>query len=226
MKRELFPFTGVVGRKTSFRVSSSLVTAGLIFCLVAASTAQQSPAPAAPPDAVAQAQQPTQVQGTRPEQNKTDHDRSTIFNPPEAKPSSPVLNDQPKQGKNSGFDFYRDPLNSDRPNQSPDEIMQQLMAAKPAVMDAQRKLLERRYTLEPKLDTEAKMSRGKPLAVGPTARLGTGVTWQPLAGMSADEIRTRDIFPYPSLPHPLQTTGGQVFPKCSFRCFHDWSEWM
>ena len=63
------------------------------------------------------------------------------------------------------------------------------------------------------------MSRGKPLAVGPTARLGAGVTWQQLAGMSADEIRTRDIFPYPSLPHPLQITGGQVFPKMQLQMF-------
>jgi cytochrome c peroxidase len=219
MKRTLFPFTSVAGRKTGFILSSSLLTAGLIFSLVAASMAQQSPAPAAPPDATAQAQQPTPVQATRPEQNKTDHDRSDIFKAPNAKPSSPVLNGQPKQGKNSGFDFYRDPLNSDRPNQSPDEIMQQLMAGKPAVMDAQRKLLESRYNLEPKLDPEAKMSRGKPLAVGPTARLGAGVTWQQLGGMSADEIRTRDIFPYPSLPHPLQTTGGQVFPKMQIQMF-------
>ena len=41
-------------------------------------------------------------------------------------------------------------------------------------MDAQRVLLNRRYVLEARVDAEAKMSRGKPLPVGPTARLAKG----------------------------------------------------
>ena len=44
---------------------------------------------------------------------------------------------------------------------------------KPKVMAAQRKLLEARYDLTPKLDPEVKMSRGKPLcrrADGPAGR--------------------------------------------------------
>jgi cytochrome c peroxidase len=182
------------------------------------SKAQQQAAPP-PPDAVAQAQTPSPVPVERPEQQKTDHDRSGIFNATSARPSSPVFNDQPKQGKNSGFDFYRDPVNSDRPNQSPDEIMQQLMAAKPAVMAAQQTLLEHRYNLQPKPDPEAKMSRGKPLAAGPTARLAEGLTWQQLAETPADEIRSRDIFPFASLPHPLQAIGGMVFPKMQILMF-------
>ena len=55
--------------------------------------------------------------------------------------------------------------------------MEKEVAAKAKVMADQRKLLESRYVLEPKLDPEAKMSRGKPLPVGPTARLGEGMTW-------------------------------------------------
>ena len=39
-------------------------------------------------------------------------------------------------------------------------------------MDAQRKLLEKRYNLKPKLDPEVKMSRGKPLCVGPDGPTG------------------------------------------------------
>jgi hypothetical protein len=193
-----------------------MLAAGLVLLFVAGSKAQQNPA-SPPPDAIAQAQETTPATVTRPEQNKTAHDRSDIFNATSAPPSSPVLKDQPKQGKISGFDFYRDPLNSDRTNQSPDEIMQQLMAANPAVMEAQRRLLERRYSLQPKLDPEAKMSRGKPLVVGPTARLPEGVTWQQLAEISPDEIKNRDIFPYPSLPHPLQTGGRSgVSRRCRF----------
>jgi cytochrome c peroxidase len=86
-------------------------------------------------------------------------------------------------------------------------------------MAAQRTLLERRYNLEPKLDPQATMSRGKPLPIGPTARLAQGVTWQQLADLAPDTIRTRAIFPYPPLPHPLQSNGGQVFPKMQIDMF-------
>jgi cytochrome c peroxidase len=180
----------------------------------------------APPDVVTATQQSqTSAEHSqpaamkRPEQEKTEHDRSSIFLAPNAKPSSPVFKGQPKEGKNSGFDFYRDPLNSDVPNQNPNEIMKQLMANRPKVMQAQRELLESRYDLTPKLDPEAKMSRGKPLAVGPTVRLKSGMTWDQLSEMTPEQIKERDVFPYPSLPHPLQTNGGQVFPQVQIQQF-------
>jgi len=180
----------------------------------------QTPNPApAPRDAVVEGQQPSPVAIERPEQQKNQHDLSDVYDPPNAKPSSPVFQTQPKQGKNSGFDFYRDPLNSDHPSANPDDIMKQLMADKPRVMEAQRQLLESRYNLQPHLDPEAKMSRGKPLPVGPTARLSQGLTWDRLAEMTPAEIKERDVFPYLSLPHPLQTNGGQVFPKMQILMF-------
>ncbi len=74
------------------------------------------------------------------------------------------------------------------------------------------------------LGPETKMPRGKPLWVGPTARLAEGMTWDVLAEMSADEIEKQGVFPYPSLPHPLQPNGGQVFPNMQLpaagNCFH------
>lgn len=155
----------------------------------------------------------------RPEQKKTAHDLSDIFSARKAPPSSPVFEMQPKDGKISGFDFYRDPLNSDRPNQDPHAILAQLAAAKPGVMAAQQRLLEQRYDLTPKLDPLVKMSRGKPLAVGPTARLGSGLTWDKLASMRPADIKQQRIFPYPSLPHPLQANGGQVFPQMQIDMF-------
>lgn len=169
-------------------------------------------------DAVGEAQQSTRVQAKRPEQTKTPHDNSDVFAAPQAKPQSPAFNSQPKAGKNSGFDFYRDPLNADRPFDSPDAIMQKLLADKPRVMEAQRKLLESRYNLQPRLDPQAKMSRGKPLVVGPTAKL-QGTTWEQIGGMAPEEIGRRGIFPYPSLPHPLQANGGQTFPKMQIEMF-------
>jgi cytochrome c peroxidase len=80
-------------------------------------------------------------------------------------------------------------------------------------------LLESRYNLAPKLDPDARMSRGKPLAVGPTARLADGLTWEALAKMSPEEIKKRNAFPYPSLPHPLHVNGGQVFPQVQTAMF-------
>ena len=100
-----------------------------------------------------------------------------------------------------------------------DEIMKADVGVKPNVMATQKRLLERRYDIAPKLDPSAKMSRGKPLAVGPTARLAGGLTWESLATMSANEIKSRSAFPYPSLPHPKQVAGGQVFPQVQIRAF-------
>ncbi len=171
------------------------------------------------PDAVQDVQTPRPAQRTRPEQQLTERDRPEKFAPENAALVSPALKDQPKEGKITGFDFYRDPLNSDQPMQPAEEIMQKEIAAKPMVMAKHRELLESRYNLEPKLDPEVTMSRGKPLCVGPTARLAEGLTWEALGQMTPDEIRQRGVFPYPTLPHPLHTNGGQVFPQVQIEQF-------
>jgi hypothetical protein len=59
--------------------------------------------PPAARDAVVDAQQPSAIQNERPEQQKTAHDNSNVFDPQNAKPSSAVFQAQPAQGKNSGF---------------------------------------------------------------------------------------------------------------------------
>jgi cytochrome c peroxidase len=171
------------------------------------------------PDAIVEAQTSREVPVSRPEQRKTDHDRSDIFKSTNAKPSSPALNNQPEQGKINGFDFARDPLNAKRPMQTFEEIMTEDVNLKAKVMEMHRSLLEKRYILQPKLDPDAKMSRGKPLPVGPTAKLARGLDWDKLAQMSAEEIRKADVFPYPSLPHPKHTPGGQVFPQMQVEMF-------
>jgi cytochrome c peroxidase len=207
-------YRNVVRTSSVVGTAALLGTAGLLLGW------RQNPNPQpAPRDAVVEAQQPSPVAVERPEQQKTDHDRSDLFEPPNARPSSPAFQSQPKQGKNSGFDFYRDPLNSDKPMANSDDIMKQLAGDKSRVMELQRQLLERRYDLQPHLDPAAKMSRGKPLVIGPTARLSQGLTWDRLAALSPTEIGGQDLFPYPSLPHPLQTNGGQVFPKMQIKMF-------
>lgn len=174
-------------------------------------------------DAAVRAQEPMPITMKRPEQQKTAHDNSNVFDELQAQPSSPAFRNQPGEGKVSGFDFYRDPLNSDHAHESPDAIMQKLSANKPKVMEIQRKLLESRYDLQAHVDPQVKMSRGKPVAVGPTARL-RGVTWQQVGEMTPDQIRTRNVFPYPSLPHPYRPASvARYFRRCRSKCFRAWN---
>jgi cytochrome c peroxidase len=191
----------------------------LLLVLAVVVRSQQAPPPGARPDAVQDAQIPRTVPVERPEQQKSAHDRSPLFLAPQAVPASQALAGQPEEGKVLGFDFYRDPLNAKQPMQTLDEVMQADMAAKPQVMATQRQLLERRYNLQPQLDTQVTMSRGKPIPIGPTARLPQGRTWEALATMTPDAIQQANAFPYPALPHPKQTTGGQVFPPMQLAMF-------
>ncbi len=85
-------------------------------------------------------------------------------------------------------------------------------ANKPRVMAAAMRLLEQRYDLSRHVDPEVKMTHGKPIPVGPTARL-KGVTWAQLGAMSPDEIRAKGVFPYLPLPHANHPVGGMVFPQ-------------
>jgi cytochrome c peroxidase len=173
---------------------------------------QRSPAPA--PDAVQQAQAPAQTPPVL-----LPHDKGDRFDAGKAEPSSSVLDSQPEKGRLEGFDFVRDPLNAKKPMQTFEEIMKADVADKPKVMAAQRKLLESRYTLTPRTDAGVTMSRGKPVPIGPTARLAAGVSWEALAKLSPDEIKKRGIFPYPPLPHPKHVAGGMVFPPAQLKAF-------
>jgi cytochrome c peroxidase len=197
-----------------------IITAMLIIAITVIGTislAQTATNP--PPDAVQSAQTTRPVGDKRPEQKLSAHDQSAVFKASNAAPSSTVFKTQPDQGEVRGFDFYRDPLNAKKPMQTPEEITAQDKAMKQQVMEAQRRLLEKRYDLTPKLDPEAKMSRGKPLPVGPTARLAGGKTWEDLANMNPEQIKKEALFPYPPLPHPKQATGGQVFPAMQIEMF-------
>jgi cytochrome c peroxidase len=189
-------------------------------CFQPVANAQSSKNGTPPPtDAVREFQTPRPSNTNRAEQRLTEHDQSSVFLGSNAPASSPALKSQPEQGEMRGFDLARDPLNAKRPMQTADEIMKEDIAAKPKVMEAQRNLLESRYNLTPKLDPSAKMSRGKPLPVGPVAKLRNRMTWDKLATMPADEMRKANAFPYPSLPHPKHTPGGQVFPQMQIEMF-------
>ena len=180
---------------------------------------QTPPRNANPADAVQQAQTSQPGAENRPEQRKSDHDQSGVFAATKAPAVSTVLKDQPNEGSIKGFDFYRDPLGAEKPFTNPADVVKKESEAKPKVMQAQKELLDSRYNLTPKLDSEVTMSRGKPIPVGPTAKLKGGATFEKLASMKPAEIRDQGAFPYPSLPHPLHANGGQVFPKMQIAMF-------
>lgn len=160
-----------------------------------------------------------QTNNPRPEQKKSKHDHSNIFDASSALPSSDTFQQQPDNGKTLGFDFYRDSLNAKKPQQAFEETMKSDMAERPRISRTQQELLQSRYDLTPRFDAEVTMTRGKPIAVGPTAVLKDKMSWQKLAATSPEEIRKNNLFPYPALPHPKQVTGGQVFPLMQISMF-------
>lgn len=98
-----------------------------------------------------------------------------------------------------------------------DVVMRRDKASKERVMAAQQKLLETRYDLARRVDPNIKMTRGKPIPVGPTARLKNGLTWEQLGSMSPEEIKEKGLFPYLPLPHVNHPVGGMIFPQAEIK---------
>ena len=90
-------------------------------------------------------------------------------------------------------------------------------AAKPRVMAEHQRRLEERYDLSRRVDESVRMTRGKPIPVGPTAKLKGGMTWDQLGRMTPEAIRERDLFPYLPLPHVNHAVGGMVFPQAEIK---------
>jgi cytochrome c peroxidase len=90
-------------------------------------------------------------------------------------------------------------------------------AAKPRVMAEHQRRLEDRYDLSRRVDENVRMTRGKPIPVGPTAKLKGGMTWDQLGRMTPDAIKAQDAFPYLPLPHVSHPVGGMVFPQAEIK---------
>jgi cytochrome c peroxidase len=99
------------------------------------------------------------------------------------------------------------------------DMMAKDKADKDAIMARQRKLLENRYDLRVRVDKKVKMSRGKPIPVGPATRLSDDMTWDKLAALAPDEVRDKGVFPpgFLPLPHPHHEVGGMVFPQMEIK---------
>jgi cytochrome c peroxidase len=95
-----------------------------------------------------------------------------------------------------------------------ESIMTRMKAAKPAIMDRQMKLLNKRYDLSDN-PSDVTMFRGKPVQQGVRVKLPEGITWEELAKMSPEEIKEKGLFPdgFMPLPHPNHPEGGMLFPQ-------------
>ncbi|MFA6467590.1 MAG: cytochrome B6 [Bacteroidota bacterium] len=100
-----------------------------------------------------------------------------------------------------------------------DSIMAKDKSQKSNVMNRQMDLLHARYDLTKHQTIDVLMSRGKPLSVGPTARLKNGLTWEKLSALSPLKIKEENLFPYLPLPHPNHTTGGMLFTQVQIKQF-------
>jgi len=93
-----------------------------------------------------------------------------------------------------------------------DQIKAARMAVKVERAKQHMELLNSRYDLSKKGTAESVMSGGKPLPVGPTAKL-QGVTWEQLGKMTPEQIKDKGGFPYKPLPFADHAEGGMLFPE-------------
>ncbi|MBI5395874.1 MAG: cytochrome B6 [Verrucomicrobia bacterium] len=94
-------------------------------------------------------------------------------------------------------------------------LVKRLQAEKPEFAARHQKLLAERYDLSDRPAQGVTMSRGKPVQEGVRVKLPKGVTWDQLAAMSPEAIKSKNLWPagfYP-LPHPHHEAGGMVFPQ-------------
>ncbi|OGK08335.1 MAG: cytochrome B6 [Candidatus Riflebacteria bacterium GWC2_50_8] len=97
-----------------------------------------------------------------------------------------------------------------------DVTFDQIKAARMAVKAERAKehsdMLNSRYDLTKKSDSHVVMSGGKPVPVGPTAKL-QAVTWEQLNTLSPEQIKAKGVFPYKPLPFADHAEGGMLFPE-------------
>ena len=94
-------------------------------------------------------------------------------------------------------------------------LVKRLQAEKPSFAERQQKLLAERYDLADRPAQGVTMSRGKALQAGVRVKLPDGQTWETLAAMSPEEIKSKKLWPagFYALPHPHHEAGGMIFPQ-------------
>ncbi|MHB1292175.1 MAG: cytochrome B6 [Sulfuricella sp.] len=94
-------------------------------------------------------------------------------------------------------------------------MVKRLQKDKPAFAKRQQDLLMERYDLADRPAQGVTMSKGKPVQEGVRVLLPKDMTWEKLAAMSPEDIKSKNLWPagfYPQ-PHPHHEAGGMVFPQ-------------
>lgn len=94
-------------------------------------------------------------------------------------------------------------------------LVKRLQQEKPEFAKRHQALLAERYDLADRPVSGVTMSGGKPVQEGVRVRLPKGTTWEQLASLSPEEVKSRNIWPagFFPLPHPHHEAGGMVFPQ-------------
>ena len=95
-------------------------------------------------------------------------------------------------------------------------VKTRMEAAKPEGMQRQMDLLGERDDLSDNpIPGVASAGRGKPVQGGVRVKLPEGVSWEDLANMTPEEVKSKDLWPkgFLPLPHPNHADGGMVFPQ-------------
>jgi cytochrome c peroxidase len=94
-------------------------------------------------------------------------------------------------------------------------LVKRLTQDKPKFAQRQRDLLAQRYDLADRPAAGVTMSGGKPVQEGVRVKLPPGVSWDRLAALSPQEIKSRNLWPagFLPLPHPHHEAGGMIFPQ-------------
>jgi cytochrome c peroxidase len=97
-----------------------------------------------------------------------------------------------------------------------DEFFRMASKRKPDVMAARSLYMQQRYAFTNATHPTLRMTRGKPVPIGPVVRLPKGIaSWEELGSIAPRDILARELFPegFRPLSHPLHSTGHQLFPQ-------------
>jgi cytochrome c peroxidase len=92
-----------------------------------------------------------------------------------------------------------------------DQIKAERMKVKADRKKEHMALLNNRYDLSKKTSPDVVMSGGKPIPIGPTAKLQVN-SWADLDKLTPEQIKIKGIFPYKPLPFADHAEGGMLFP--------------
>jgi cytochrome c peroxidase len=95
------------------------------------------------------------------------------------------------------------------------DLVKRLEREKPTFAKRQKSLLNDRYDLADRPASGVTMTRGKAVQGGVRVKLAKGVTWDQLAALSPQEVKSKKAWPagFLPLPHPHHEAGGMIFPQ-------------